>query len=277
MREPSGKYHDRFEEKSRATLRERSGRSFKGRNAWRKPGMAAERSKGWVLEANGVTTPLSRHGKVSSPPRRKLIPNPPFSHSLSTTLGSPLSPSCSLNFDQQLQVSSSFIPGDCTFVPSCARGRLTLPSRLTPGESVPVSSLTLLGRYSAGAESLHHGGAILFDGRTHDGKSGTSSLVPANVKARDDSRRVEFTRAASRIFTSTVRSLYVRSLVLSRSVSISLPPTVCSWASSVFSSCERIRATGGCVLDVASNRWRLETSKFFVPNILVRASFILIK
>lgn len=76
MREPNGKYHDRFEEKSRATLRERFGRSFKGRNAWRKPGMAAERSKGWVLEANGVTTPLSRHGKVSSPPRRKLIPNP---------------------------------------------------------------------------------------------------------------------------------------------------------------------------------------------------------
>lgn len=38
--------------------------------------MAAERTKGWVLEANGVTTPLSRHGKVSSPPRRKLIPNP---------------------------------------------------------------------------------------------------------------------------------------------------------------------------------------------------------
>lgn len=29
-----------------------------------------------ALEANGVTTPLSRHGKVSSPPRRKLIPNP---------------------------------------------------------------------------------------------------------------------------------------------------------------------------------------------------------
>ncbi|KAG7202689.1 hypothetical protein KM043_009863 [Ampulex compressa] len=32
--------------------------------------------EGLGLEANGVTTPLSRHGKVSSPPRRKLIPNP---------------------------------------------------------------------------------------------------------------------------------------------------------------------------------------------------------
>jgi len=30
-----------------------------------------------ALEPNGVTTPLSRHGKVSSPPRSKLIPNPP--------------------------------------------------------------------------------------------------------------------------------------------------------------------------------------------------------
>lgn len=165
--------------------------------------MAADRSKGWVLEANGVTTPLSRHGKVSSPPRRKLIPNPSQSLFLSY----------SLNFDQQLRVSSSFIPGDCTFVPS----RAGPPFPLTPCAFLFLPSLR-----SDRCRSFLHGEAILFDGRTHDGKSGTSSLVPANAKACvSHRRRVEFARAASRIFTSR-RSLFpfVRSLIFSFSMLI---------------------------------------------------------
>lgn len=139
--------------------------------------------------ANGVTTPLSRHGKVSSPPRRKLIPNPSSTASLSLSL----SPSRFVNFDQQLRVSSSFIPGDCTFVPSCA-----------PQPHLLLLLLLLFPFPPPNSRSFLHE-AILFDGRTHDGKSGTSSLVPANAKACV-SRRVEFTRAASRIFTSRAAS-----------------------------------------------------------------------
>lgn len=52
-----------------------------------------------IARENGVTTPLSRHGKVSSPTRRKLILNPRVS-----------------NLNRELWLSSSFIPDDCTFL-----------------------------------------------------------------------------------------------------------------------------------------------------------------
>lgn len=152
--------------------------------------MASKRSDGGGFRENG-----ERRDNPSFSSRQSFITAATQTHSQPLLNGPSLSlflsPSRFVNFDQQLRVSSSFIPGDCTFVPSCAPHPSSSSSSLFPFP--PPNSRSF----------LHE--AILFDGRTHDGKSGTSSLVPANAKACV-SRRVEFTRAASRIFTSRAAS-----------------------------------------------------------------------
>lgn len=152
--------------------------------------MASKRSDGGGFRENG-----ERRDNPSFSSRQSFITAATQTHSqpLLNGLSLSLSPSRFVNFDQQLRVSSSFIPGDCTFVPSCA-----------PQPHLLLLLLLLFPFPPPNSRSFLHE-AILFDGRTHDGKSGTSSLVPANAKACV-SRRVEFTRAASRIFTSRAAS-----------------------------------------------------------------------
>lgn len=127
----------------RRTQEEYQSRAFKASTSRVKEQWLARRGDGGVLpprsarvdrvalEANGVTTPLSRHGKVSSPPRRKLIPNP-SGWTSTNNFGSPprLFRVTAFSFHRARTGLSSPLPPSPLASSSCFR-RL-LPSLISP-------------------------------------------------------------------------------------------------------------------------------------------------
>lgn len=108
-----------------------------------------------VGTSGGVVLPRSTRAMGKGGFRSEQRDNPSFSsrQSFITATTQTHSQPHELNFDQQLQVSSSFIPGDCIFVPSRPHGIL-LSLYLSSTSLLPLSSSFCFRRLISSSSSI---------------------------------------------------------------------------------------------------------------------------